>query len=73
MQDVFKLVFSSEKRDQGNSGPGNNANGKAKAQDVRTPEQAEKLRSLKGVLFFVNTQLSEFDASSQYRHPHFEV
>ncbi len=46
---------------------------KAQAEDLRTQEHAENSTSLKDILRFINSQFSEFDASSLHRQPHFKV
>jgi hypothetical protein len=70
---VFKVVYSSEESGNGKTGIAESSKGKGKAQDVRSPEQAEFSTSLKDVLRFINSQFNEFDSECLYRPPHFKV
>jgi hypothetical protein len=77
MQDVFKVVYSEEVNDaeavQAEKGKGK-GKGKTKASDaVSPPQEPERSRSLRDILSFINAQFAEFDPSSSYRQPHFNV
>ncbi|KAK3899739.1 hypothetical protein C8A05DRAFT_36634 [Staphylotrichum tortipilum] len=65
IEDVFKVVYSSEESGHGR--------GKAKAQDLRSPEQAEFSTPLKDFLRFINGQFNGFDPLCLHQQPHFEV
>ena len=70
---MFKVVYSSEESSNGKAGIAESSKGKGKAQDLRSPEQAEFSTSLKDVLRFINSQFNEFDSECLYRPPHFKV